>query len=186
LAGANLLPVSPQGAARRLTRAFVNGAPLVHAWRVAAIPRKPMIDSLDTPNLTLCLLDPTGAPLAADDALDRAAALRHELRETGAVLSVAPTARPPVLTAAADRQPAVDLGAVSLAVLPPMLPPLLRVLRGWLQRNPGVRMTLRLAGEAATAAHDPTALRAADEPALIRALQEHLDACWGEVSSPAA
>ncbi|WP_296897594.1 hypothetical protein, partial [Thiohalocapsa sp.] len=107
-------------------------------------------------------------------------------RATWAVLSVAPWARPRWLTSSAYRQPALVCGAVSLAVLPPMLPPLLRVLRGWLQRNPGVRMTLRLAGEAATAAHDPTALRAADEPALIRALQEHLDACWGEVSSPAA
>ena len=145
-----------------------------------------MIDALDTPNLTLFLLDPTGAPLAADDALDRTAALRHELRQSGTVLSVAPTARPPVLTAAADRQPAVDLGAVSLAVLPPMLPALLQALRGWLQRNPGVGMTLRLAGEPATTAHDPTALAAADEAALIRALQDDLDQCWGEVASPAA
>lgn len=145
-----------------------------------------MIDSLDSPNLTLCLLDPAGDPLAADDALDRTAALRHELRQSGTVLSVAPTARPPVLRAAPDRQPAVDLGAVSLAVLPPMLPALLQALRGWLQRNPGVGMTLRLAGEAGTQAHDPTALAAADEAALIRALQDDLDQCWGEVASPAA
>ncbi|WP_295882538.1 hypothetical protein [uncultured Thiohalocapsa sp.] len=145
-----------------------------------------MIDSLDTPNLTLCLLDPTGAPLAADDALDRTAALRHELRQSGTVLSVAPTARPPVLTAAADRRPAVDLGAVSLAVLPPMLPALLQALRGWLQRNPRVGMTLRLAAEPGATAYDPTALDAADEAALIRALQDDLDQCWGEVASPAA
>jgi hypothetical protein len=169
-----------------LTRAFVNGAPLVHPWQIVATPRKPMIDSLDTPNLTLFLLDPTGAPLAADDALDRTAALRHALRESGAVVSVAPTARPPVLTAAADRQPAVDLGAVSLAVLPPMLPALLHALRGWLQRNAGVCMTLRLVGESGTASHDPTALTAADEAAMVQALQQHLDTCWGEVAVPAA
>jgi hypothetical protein len=168
-----------------LTYAFVKIMLLVHAWQVAVTRRSAMIDSLDTPNLTLHLQDPTGAPLAADEALDRTAALRHELRESGTALSVAPTARPEVLAATGAQPAAVDLGAVSLAVLPPMLPALLRVLRGWLQRNPRVRMTLRLVGDAATA-HDPTALSTADEPALIQALQDYLDTCWGEVSSPAA
>ncbi|NBC13826.1 MAG: hypothetical protein GVY09_10875 [Gammaproteobacteria bacterium] len=148
-----------------------------------------MIDSLDSPNLILHLLDAAGHPLAADEALDRTAALRHELRESGVVLSVAPTARAPV-RCASEALPAhgglVELSAVALAVLPPMLPALLAVLRAWLQRNPGVRMALQVMGDDTGKAHDPTVLDPADEATLIASLQRHLDECWGDEASPAA
>ncbi|WP_295544300.1 hypothetical protein [uncultured Thiohalocapsa sp.] len=148
-----------------------------------------MIDSLDSPNLTLLLLDTAGQPLCAEQALDRTAALRYELRENAVALSVAPTARATIHCADAahpSQGPLIVLGAVALAVLPPMLPALTAMLRTWLQRNPGLCMTLQVMGDDTGATHDPTRLDAAAEAALIACLQCHLDECWGDAASPAA
>ncbi len=145
-----------------------------------------MIDSLDSPNLTLRLTDTAGAALAAADALDRSAALRYELRESGVPVSVTPTVCPTVLGADISDVAAAELGAVALAVLPPMLPALLDVLRGWIQRNPGIHIMVHVVGDAPAAEHDPLALDARDEAALVAALQQHLDACWGDETSSAA
>ncbi|MCG6940991.1 MAG: hypothetical protein LJE69_07050 [Thiohalocapsa sp.] len=138
-----------------------------------------MIGPLDSPNLTLLLTDQKGRPLPADDALDRAAALRQELRAADFVLSATPATAPAqshLPLAAGGRGPAeaITLGAVATAVLPPMVPALIEFLRGWGQRNQGVRIRLAVAGDADGAVFDPSKMGAKAIKALVERLQARL------------
>ncbi len=138
-----------------------------------------MIGLLDSPNLTLLLTDTKGRPLAAENALDRAAALRHELRTAELVLSATPATGPALSNlplAAGGRGPAeaVTLGAVAVAVLPPMVPALLDFLRAWVQRNEGLRIRLAVADDGEGAALDPSKMGERALAALMERLREQL------------
>jgi hypothetical protein len=139
-----------------------------------------MIGLVDSPNLTLLLTDTKGRPLPADDALARAAALRHELRGADFVLSATPATGPAMghlpLAFGGGREPAeaITLGAVALAVLPPMVSALVEYLCGWVQRNQGVRIRLAIAGEGGASSLDPSRLSAAGVAALVQRVRDDL------------
>jgi hypothetical protein len=138
-----------------------------------------MTGLLDSPNITLLLTDARGRPLPAEDALDRAAALRHELRGMEFVLSATPATGPALShlpLAAGGREPAeaITLGAVALAVLPPLVPALIVYLRAWVQRNQGVRIRLAVAGDTDGAVHDPSRMGEKAQKALVERLRQRL------------
>jgi hypothetical protein len=138
-----------------------------------------MIAPLDSPNLTLLLTDSKGRPLPAEDALDRAAALRYELRSAEFVLSATPATGPALChlpLAAGGRGPAeaITFGAVALAVLPPMVPALIEFLRAWVQRNQGIRLRLAIAGDGDGAELDPAKMGNRAIRTLVNRLQQRL------------
>jgi hypothetical protein len=156
-----------------------------------------MTPALDRPNLSLQVTAADGALLPARDALDRIEALRHELRGLDLVSVIAPAmpcspeALPVAPEAPNSQRPAsasadgraAPLGAVEVAVLPPMLPALVDFLRCWSQRNAGAAIRLALLDGAgiADAPVDPAAITEA-------CLAELLDRLWAqrESNSPPA
>jgi hypothetical protein len=140
-----------------------------------------MLGPLDSPNLTLLLTDTKGRPLPAEDALDRAAALRHELRGAVFVLSATPATGPALShlpLAAGGRGPAeaITLGAVALSVLPPMVPSLIDFLRGWVHRNQGLRIRLAVVGDGEEVTFDPVRMNDKRLTALVERLRNGLAA----------
>jgi hypothetical protein len=138
-----------------------------------------MIGYLESPNLTLLLTDNKGRPLPADDALDRAVALRQELRTAEFVLSATPATGPALShlsLASGGRRAAeaVTLGAVALAVLPPMAPALIEFLRCWGRRNQGVRIRLCICDDVEKAIFDPAKMGRKELVVLMERLQAGL------------
>jgi len=153
---------------------------------------------LDRPNLSLQVTAIDGGLLSAGYALDRVEALRHELRSLDLVLTIAPAmpgsadglpvtpeprnlrGRTAVADSGSDVAAAATLGAVEVAVLPPMLPALVDFLRYWNQRNAGAAIRLALLDDAGDAEPiDPAALTDAS-------LVDLLDRLWArrDLSDP--
>jgi hypothetical protein len=109
------------------------------------------------------------------EALHRAASrLRSELRELP-VANVGPvvaTFSPPGAKAGPE---AVALGALAVSLAPHVIPPLFDILKGWMNRNPGVATKIRYhsaAGEQVEVEFDPARMSREEIAGLLDTLRK--------------
>ena len=122
-------------------------------------------------NLVLHLTVPGAEP----ERLDRATArLRSELRELP-VANVGPVVSSSAPRGAKSGAETVALGAILVSLAPSVVPPLLDLLKGWMNRNPGVATKIRYhsaSGEQLEVEFDPNRMSREELAGLVDTLRK--------------
>ena len=122
-------------------------------------------------NLVLHLTVPGAEP----ERLDRATArLRSELRELP-VANVGPVVSSSTPRGAKSGAETMALGAILVSLAPSVVPPLLDLLKGWMNRNPGVATKIRYhsaSGEQLEVEFDPNRMSREELAGLVDTLRK--------------
>jgi hypothetical protein len=122
-------------------------------------------------NLVLHLTVPGADP----ERLDRATArLRSELRDLP-MANVGPVVSSSAPAGAKSGAETMALGAILVSLAPTVIPPLLDLLKGWMNRNPGVATKIRYhsaSGEQLEVEFDPARMSREELDGLVNSLRK--------------